>query len=232
MEKMRGLLKIPRYGFGDGSGSGFRDGSGSGCGFGSGRGSGRGFGSGRGGGFDGGSGGGFDGGSGGGDRLGEGCGSGIGKIDGFTVYDIDNVQTIIYHVHGNIAKGAILGDDLTLTPCYVVKGDNMFAHGETLAKAQEALRDKMFEDMDEDERIDAFLCEFELDRKYSNKLFFDWHNRLTGSCEMGRKEFVKRHGIDLDGEMTVAEFINFTKDDFGGEIIQRLAERIEDETKN
>lgn len=52
------------------------------------------------------------------------------------------------------AHGAILNGDLTLTPCYIVKQDNIFAHGETLREAMEALRDKLFEDMPEDERND------------------------------------------------------------------------------
>lgn len=81
--------------------------------------------------------------------------------------------------------------------------------------------------MDEDERIDAFLEEFKLGVKYPAKQFFDWHNRLTGSREMGRNAFCKNHGINVDtAEFTVPEFIELTEDDFGGEIIRALKERI------
>ena len=51
------------------------------------------------------------------------------------------------------------------------------------------------------------------------------HHYLTGSCEMGREAFVKRHGIDLDKTYTVEEFIELTEDDYGGEIIKNLKER-------
>ena len=39
---------------------------------------------------------------------------------------------------------------------------------------------------------------------------------------MGRQQFAKDHGVDLDGEMTVEEFIKLTKNSFGGDIIKRL----------
>lgn len=53
--------------------------------------------------------------------------------------------------------------------------------------------------------------------------FFDWHHRLTGSCNMGRQEFAKEHNIDIEnGEMTVAEFIKLTRDSYGGEVIRTL----------
>ena len=32
------------------------------------------------------------------------------------------------------------------------------------------------------------------------------------------------HGVDLDGEMTVDEFIALTEDEYGGEVIRRLRE--------
>lgn len=148
-------------------------------------------------------------------------------IDGSNVYVIDGVQTIITQLRNNVAKGFILNDDLTKTPCYVVKHGNLFAHGETLHEAQKALQDKIFEDMDEDERIEAFCEEFNLSVKYPAAKFFDWHNKLTGSCEMGRKTFCKNHDIDVaTAEFTVEEFIKLTENDFGGEIIKRLKECI------
>ena len=57
--------------------------------------------------------------------------------------------------------------------------------------------------------------------------FFEWHNKLTGSCEMGRKSFAKNHDIDLNkDEFTVEEFIELTKNDFGRKVIEQLAERL------
>lgn len=209
------------YGYGDGSGSGYGNGSGNGSGYGDGNGSGYGDGSGNGSGYGGGYGGGGGYGHGGGSGSGYGrdvgdgygCDDGSGycggngysddsiynsgynedikSFNGKIVYYIDNISTIITKVKGNVAKGFILNNDLTTTPCYVIKSDNFFAHGATLAEARKALRDKLFEDMDENERIDAFLNEFNLTDKYPAKEFFDWHNKLTGSCEMGRKAFVK-----------------------------------------
>lgn len=198
-------------GYGDGYGFGDGDGSGSGDGYGSGYGNGDSYGSGS------------DDGSGNGDSY----GSGIKMFAGNQVYLIDRTPTLLYIVHGNIAKGAILKADLTTKPCYVVKNGDLFAHGETLREAQSALIDKQFEDMDDDDRIDAFLKEIDINKQYPTFVFFDWHHKLTGSCEMGRRIFAENHEIDLEnGTMTVSEFVELTKNAYGGSIIKEIAERI------
>ena len=202
-----------RYGAGYGSGFGysygFGDGSGNGNGSGNGDGSGSGFG--------------YSYGSGDGSGDGSGYGSGIPKsINGEKIYMIDGVPTIIRHVRGNIAKGAILKNGLQLEDCFVVKQDEHFAHGETLAKAMEALREKLFKDMPEEERIKAFIENHDAEKQYPNMDFFDWHHRLTGSCEMGRRAFAERHNVDLNGSMTVAEFIRLAENDYGGNVIRKL----------
>ena len=165
-------------------------------------------------------------GSGYGDGYGSGYGDGISTFDGKDVHLIDGIQTIITNVRRNVAKGFILNEDLTLTPCYVVKGHNKFAHGETIEKAMADLENKIFEDMDTDEAIERFITQFsDPDKKYPAKDFFIWHNRLTGSCEMGRNSFVKNGGYDLEYDtFTVWEFISITKNAFGGDVIKQLEE--------
>ena len=216
------------YGRGDGDGYGRGDGRGDGDGYG--RGYGRGDGDGR-----------CDGdvrgrGYGRGDNDGRGDGDGYGRGYGLIsfncqkVYYIDGIPVVIERVHGNLAKGYTVNKDLTTQKCYIVKHNNLFAHGETAREAERALQDKIFGNMNADEKIDAFLEEFDLEAKYPARLFYEWHHKLTGSCEFGRKAFVKNHGIDLEkGTYTVAEFIEITKEDYGGDIIEQLSERIEEE---
>ena len=189
----------------------------SGYGYGSGSGSGYGYGSGDG-----------DG-SGSGDGYGSGDGDGIKSFWNDTVYIIDGVQTIIRQIKGNVAKGFILNKDFTLEPCYIVKGNGYFAHGKDIREAQSSLREKIFEDMDSDEAIEQFMSKFEKDKSYKGTEFFEWHHYLTGSCLMGRQSFVRNHGLDLEKEYTVAEFIELTENDYGSEIIKQLKERIKEE---
>ena len=198
---------------GSGSGDGSGDGSGYGYGYGSGYGYGYGYGSG------------YGSGSGYGDGYGYG---GLAEINGHKVYLVDSVPTIFSSIKGNVAKGFILQSDLTMTPCYVVKGvanDNtVFAHGDDLHKAMAALTDKMFVDMPEEERIAEFVkAHPDMDKPYPNQDLFDWHHRLTGSCMAGRNAFVKDRGLTLDGETTVAEFIKLTENAYGGSVIKNLA---------
>ena len=214
-EKVKAFLSVS-YGSGDGSGDGYGsgDGDGSGYGYGYGYGSGYGYGDGDGSGY--------------GDGYGSGDGYGIRSFNSEPVYAIDGVLTILRHVRGNVAHGVILNRDLTTTNCYVAKQDNIFAHGETLAKAMEALRDKLFGDMPVEERIAAFLKETEDGRAYPAQYFYDWHHRLTGSCDMGRRQFARDHGIDVDSDtMTLREFLALTKDAYGGSVIRKAMEKLE-----
>ena len=188
------------YGYGSGSGYGYGDGYGDGSGYGSG--------------------------------YGDGYGDGrwVVSFCGQKVYQIDGVPTLVDHVHENVAKGRILRDDLTTKNCYIVKQGSLFAHGETLRKAMDALRDKLFEDMPEDKRIAEFVKAHEWGKQYPSADYYEWHHRLTGSCDMGRSEFAKRHGYKLtdDELLTVEEFIKLTENSHGGSVIRKLREAYEE----
>lgn len=182
------------------------DGSGSGYGYGDGSGYGSGYGYGD----------------------GSGYGDGLKSIDGKKIYLIDSVQTILEYVRNNIARGYIVNSDLTLTPCYVVKGNDKFAHGNTLREAFDALQEKLYDDSTEEERIKAFLDKFtNVYKKYPAKDLFNWHYVLTGSCKAGREAFCRDKGIDLDNDsFTIRQFVDLTKDSYGGETVKKLLEYI------
>lgn len=153
---------------------------------------------------------------------GNGYGSGVKSLDNHEIYIVDGVATIITAVFNNYAKGYVVGNDLTLKPCYIAKNRNIFAHGKTLRESVAALQDKLFEEMPEEERIAAFIECHDYEGTYNNTDLYDWHHRLTGSCEMGRQQFAEDHGINLDGKMNIKEFIELTKNAYGGEIIKKL----------
>ena len=163
--------------------------------------------------------------------YGSGVGSGYGSGDGLKTFTgkpvniIDSVPTIIDSIRGNVAKGFILSQDFNLIPCFVVKQNNLFAHGTDLHSAMEGVRNKLFAGLSAEERVEEFYKTFAWGVKYPNEEFFIWHNRLTGSCEMGRKTFAAEHGIDMSATSTVEEFIELTKNAYGGSIIKQLAER-------
>ena len=213
-------------GYGYGSGSGFGFGYGDGYGYGSGSGSGYGFGFGYGDGYGYGSGSGFGFGYG----SGYGDGGGIKTFCGKKVYIIDEVQTIIESVRANIARGYILQKDFTLTPCYVVKENGKFAHGNTLREAFEALQEKLYDDSTEEERLDKFREHFtDFSKKYPARELFVWHHILTGSCKAGRESFCRDNGIDIENStFTIYEFISLTKDSYGGETIKKLIDNERD----
>ena len=195
-EQIKKFLSVSDgYGYGDGSGYG------SGYGSGSGDGSGDGYG------------------------YGYGSGDGVKMFNGDSVYMIDGVPTIIKAVHNNIAKGFILNSDFTLEETFVVKGGNKFAHGKTLHEAILSLQEKLYDNSTEEERIEAFKEHFnDFSQTYSAKELFHWHHVLTGSCKQGREAFCKNHGINLDEDMfSIDEFIKLTCNDYGGNVILKLA---------
>lgn len=158
------------------------------------------------------------------DGSGDGSGdsAGIKSYNGHNVYTIDDTQTIIYSIFGNCAYGAILNCDLTTTPCYIAKVNVFFAHGKTLKEAYRDAKNKWWRNRPIEDRINEFVkIHPEVDTPYND--LFTWHNTLTGSCEMGRKQWCKTHGYKPDDSITIREFIEETKNDYGGDIIIQLA---------
>ena len=160
-----------------------------------------------------------------GSGIGRGSDSGVKDINGNIVYIIDDIPTIITSVRNNIAKGFIVKNDLQLEPCYIVKENNQFAHGDTLKDAFMSLQEKLYDYGTEEERIEAFKKQFpEYDVKYNNRDLFVYHHVLTGSCRMGREAFMSNKGLSLDGKTSVREFVKLTQDTYGGDIIKKLQE--------
>jgi hypothetical protein len=234
-------------GYGDGDGSGYGDGSGSGYGYGDGSGYGYGDGSGYGYGDGDGDGSGYGYGDGDGDGSGYGDGDGdVKTIDiaeyrkgfiskqiasfksykGKPVYYIDEIPCTFLSIVNNLAKVEVIKDDYNAQKMYIAKSGSLFAHGETKEEAIQSVHDKYFASLSFDERKAEFIKTFKKDQAYSNKLFFDWHYLLTGSCESGRMMFVKSRNIDLNSEMTAYDFLNLTKNEYNGEVIRDILEQI------
>ena len=227
IDKIKAFLKVNEYpcgcGYGDGYSSGCGDGNGYGYGYGDGDGCGNssGYGNGNSSGY----------GNGNSSGYGNGDGYGFGNYDGNIkslngqpVYIIDETQTIITQVVGQYAKGFILGSDLTMTPCYIAKCGNYFAHGETIREALEDAVSKYEQDLPTEERIANFNSTFpDNDKPVKVSILYVWHNRLTGSCAMGRQAFAKEHNIDIGTDsMTVSEFVRLTENSYGGDVIKLL----------
>ena len=215
------FLSVPTFdgnGVGDGDGYGVGDSNGDGDGYGYGDGYGRGDGDGYGRGYGYGYGYGYD--------VGDGN-AGFVSINGEKVHYIDGIPTVIFSVHGDYyALAGILQQDFTLKTCYVARAGNEFAHGETLRKAFEDATSKDMRRKPVKERVAEFKAAFpEWDTPYSNSDLYRWHNVLTGSCRMGRDEFARAHGIDVEGgKMTVREFVSLTEHSYGGKAVSSLRE--------
>jgi len=136
------ILTDDGYGDGNGDGNGYGNGNGNGDGNGNGNGYGYGYGYGN------------------GDGNGYGNGNGIKLFNKKTVYIIDKTQTIITNIKNDIAKGFILITDLTLQPCYIVRNDYYYSHGNTLKEALKSLEDKTLLTLPVSKRIEDFKNHF------------------------------------------------------------------------
>ena len=110
--------------------------------------------------------------------YGYGYGDGVKEWNGQAVYNIDCVNTLIDSVHGNYAKGRILNKDFTTDDCFIAKVDGRyFAHGDTLHNAFKDARNKAFQDLSEEERIEKFKETYpDEDAKIPAKELYEWHN--------------------------------------------------------
>ena len=161
-----------------------------------------------------------------GDGYGDGDGSGVKTLNGRNLEYIDGVPTIITSIKGDLAKGFIVElSDFSKSPCFVARNGYTYAHGSTAREATKALQDKLIAEMSVEERIQEFTdLKLSPSKKYPVKLFYDWHGRLTGSCESGRDAFAKSHGIDIEhGTMTLGEFLNLVKNAYGADVINQIS---------
>jgi hypothetical protein len=134
-----------------------------------------------------------------------GKGDGIKSINNHKIYRIDDINTIIYSVRNNVAKGAILDDDLTLSPCYIIRQDCVFKHGPTLKEAKKSLLYELF--YSQVDKLDHFKNLFpEIDGEYNAKDLHDWYYILTGTYS-----FISDKSINMNKKYTVREFIEYTK---------------------
>lgn len=219
---MEDIMRFLSVSYGYGSGYGYTNGFGNGSGIGDGMGGG-----GTGGGYSNGQGYGSDNGYGSGQGYGSGYGSGhsygggIKTFRGSQAYLIDGILAIIYSIKGDLARGAILRDDLTLKPCWIAKRGDFFAHGDTTHSAFAAAEAKYRQHLPIEDRIKAFVAAHpDPDVAYGD--LFEWHNTLTGSCEFGRREWCARNGLKPDDSITLKEFFRLTVNEYGGAIIRRV----------
>ena len=127
-----------------------------------------------------------------------------------------------------MAKGFILNADLTLTPTFVARVGDSFAHGKT---AQEAVNDATKKDQERrpvEERAAAFLVKYPIGTTHLGHDLFEGHRMLTGSCKQGCEQFVKDKDIDLDCGYTLREFIAITRNAYATEAIEALEKAIGD----
>lgn len=81
-----------------------------------------------------------------------------------------------------------------------------------------------------DFRIRKFLEGKNLEDRYAIKELSRWHTLMTLSCPTGKKEFAEKHNLDIEnGTLTIPEFIELVKGEFGSKTIARLEELIKDE---
>lgn len=226
-KKIEDFLSGSGYGYGNGSGHGSGNGHGSGHGSGSGSGSGSTCGSGSGYGYGFGCGSEYKSGCGDGYGYGFGYGNGYGFIiqtfGKQKIYYIDNIPCIIHSIHNNIAKVSIIDIDFfKLTNMYIYKYKNIYAHGLTIQYAKKEAELKFISLQDTQYKIDLFHKTFKNSQKYPFDEFYKWHTTLTGSCSTGKDYFISQNKISKIKKYTVKEFIEITKNAYGGEIIKQL----------
>ena len=141
-----------------------------------------------------------------------------------TVCDVDNVPTIITNIRGDIAEGYTLRNNVESVPCYIAKVGDYLAHGATTHEALQSAQEKYDGSRPLSERIADTTAKYPtLDTVVPHKELYALHHTLTGSCKFGRDEFAASHGLDPEkGEMTMRQFIELTKNAYGGDAVREL----------
>ena len=91
----------------------------------------------------------------------------------------------------------------------------------------QSLEEKIFDNMNVNDKIEEFRKKFKKGQQYSGHDFFTWHHNLTGSCLQGRNNFVENNGINLDDKFTVKEFLEIVKNSYGWSVLEKLVKEYE-----
>ena len=171
-------------------------------------------------------------GSGNGDGYGSGNGSGYGvkikQFKGNKVYHVDDIPCIFKSVHENYASVEVIDvNSFELKKAFIGKYKNCFAHGETIRDAIGDARSKYYQSLNFDEVKEKLLAEFKEKGKLTVKELYNWHGILTGSCRFGRSQFQTEHNLKDDDLLSLEEFIELTKNAFGGDKIRNLELNVE-----
>lgn len=164
---------------------------------------------------------------------GYGSGYGYGDGDGFKikrfknqdVLYVDGLPCLIDSVHGDFTRVRILTKkDFTETEGYLARYGSSMAHGKTIREALDDAMEKHLSGIGYEEKKRQLLDLFRTRGKIPVKELYMWHGILTGSCRLGRSHFQEEHGLSDDDLLTLDEFVELTRDSFGGDRIRGLKE--------
>ena len=100
---------------------------------------------------------------------------------------------------------------------FCVEADGVFAHGDTIKQAQEALIYKI------SDRDTSKYEGWTLDKKITKREAIKSYMAITGACSQGTKHFVESMG-KAKSKYTVKEIIKLTKDQYGNETYRKFFE--------
>lgn len=149
----------------------------------------------------------------------------ITRVGDNTIYNINGAPIAIDNIKGNIAKGRILNDDMTFTDCWIVREGNCIEYGKDLHETHKAAQRESAIQLPKEERLKMFVQRFPSpDEMIPIKELYNWHHVLTGACKYWSKEWCKRRGFNLESNrlVSVRQFVNLTKREWGGDIIMEL----------
>jgi hypothetical protein len=143
---------------------------------------------------------------------------------------VDEVDTLIDSVKGNVARGHIVNSDFSLSKTFIAKVGGSFAHGETIEKAMSDATRKHLEDASTEERVDEFLKQFDGAADYSAEELMEGYRLLSGACEQGCLSFMKNKSIIAADRFTLTQFVDIVLGAYspGDEAILILKKRLSD----
>lgn len=123
----------------------------------------------------------------------------------------DGILSKIISKKGNVYK---VVNHKESEPSYLVKSDDMWAHGQTIEEARDSLRYKI--SIRDTSTYDGLGLESELPLDECIKMY----RVVTGACEAGVRDFVESR--ELKDKYTIRELLELTKGHFGNEVLRRF----------
>lgn len=146
------------------------------------------------------------------------------------VNNINGMPIVITSTHGKAQSGYFIDTNLHFHPCYIITFLYTHGVGESLHKAYEDAKNKILSYDKHKYNVYDYATYVvktypNVDEKIPVVELIELHNIITNSCSRGINAFLSSHLINIDGTLSMRQFLTLTEQAYAPEIIKSIVNK-------